>query len=104
MTDQATDHAKQIETAAKKKLADEKAAREKIAQEAPEAGKPTPTQEENDLAALGVHVPEHEPDGSPEEAPHAAPHDKTKHKQSEANKPASTGQYQTRAARPESST
>jgi hypothetical protein len=27
-------------------------------------GKPTPTQEENDLAALGVHITEHEADGS----------------------------------------
>ena len=29
--------------------------------------KPTPTQEENDLAASGVHIPEHEADGSPEQ-------------------------------------
>jgi hypothetical protein len=27
-------------------------------------GKPTPTQEELDLAALGAHILEHEPDGS----------------------------------------
>jgi hypothetical protein len=27
-------------------------------------GKPTPTQEENDLAALGAHILEHESDGS----------------------------------------
>ena len=27
--------------------------------------KPTPTQEENDLAAMGQHVHEKEPDGSP---------------------------------------
>jgi len=27
-------------------------------------GKPTPTQEENDLAALGAHFTEHEADGS----------------------------------------
>jgi hypothetical protein len=27
-------------------------------------GKPTPTQEENDLAKMGAHVAEHEPDGS----------------------------------------
>jgi hypothetical protein len=27
-------------------------------------GKPTPTQEENDLAALGVHITEHDEDGS----------------------------------------
>jgi hypothetical protein len=29
--------------------------------------KPTPTQEENDLAAVGQHVMDKEPDGSPEE-------------------------------------
>jgi hypothetical protein len=27
-------------------------------------GKPTPTQEENDLAVCGAHILEHEPDGS----------------------------------------
>jgi hypothetical protein len=27
-------------------------------------GKPTPTQEENDMAVLGAHILEHEPDGS----------------------------------------
>jgi hypothetical protein len=31
------------------------------------AGKPTPTQEENDRAALGEHILEHEKDGSEEE-------------------------------------
>jgi len=85
--------------AAKKRLADEKAAREKIAQDAPEAPKPTPTQEENDLAALGVHVPEHEPDGSPLQDPFAQQLEKQT-KQAEAKKPATAGQYQTRATRP----
>lgn len=52
---------------ARKKVADERSAREKATKEAPAAVKPTPTQEENDLAAMGVHNTEHEPDGSPEE-------------------------------------
>lgn len=83
--------------AAKKRLADEKAARD--AREAPEPGKPTPTQNENDLAALGVHITEHEPDGSPPQDPNAP-----QTKQAEAKRPGQTAQYQTRAARPESST
>jgi hypothetical protein len=57
-------------------------------------GRPTPTQEENDLAALGGH-PELEPDGSPEEGPTHLGH---AGKQSEA-RPAG-GNYQTRAATP----
>jgi hypothetical protein len=32
-------------------------------------GKPTPTQEENDLHMLGVHLERHEDDGSGEEPP-----------------------------------
>jgi len=87
--------------AAKKRLAEEKAAREKMVQEAPEAPKPTPTQEENDLAALGVHVPEKEPDGSPLQDPFAQQLEKEKQsKQAEAKKPAPAAQYQTRASRP----
>ena len=31
-------------------------------------GKPTPTQEENDLAACGAHILAHEPDGSDPDA------------------------------------
>jgi hypothetical protein len=84
-----TEHA----TAAKKKLADERAARDKAnEQQAKTAGttKPTPTQEENDLAAMGVHVLEHEPDGSPD--PNEA-----QTKQAEAGK---RGNYQTRTATP----
>jgi hypothetical protein len=79
----------------KKRLADERAAREKTQaeqREAQSAVKPTPTQAENDLAASGVHVSEHEPDGSPEEV---SPHVK---RQAEANKPAAgRGDYSTRA-------
>jgi hypothetical protein len=80
--------------AAKKRLADEKQAREKVHAEHREAMsgvKPTPTQEENDLAAMGVHVLEHEPDGStdPNEA---------QTKQAEADK--RTSSYKTRQATP----
>ena len=40
-------------------------------------GKPTPTQEENDMAACGAHILEHEADGSDPD-PHASSAD-TKH-------------------------
>lgn len=87
---------------AKKIIAEQRHAREQAAKEAPEAPKPTPTQEENDMAAMGVHLAEHEPDGSPEQDQNylsQSPHDR-QHKQSEARKPANTGQYATRAATP----
>jgi hypothetical protein len=54
-------------------------------------GKPTPTQQENDLAACGAHFHEHEADGSDP--------DPFQTKQSEAAKP-SGGSYQTRQATP----
>ena len=52
--------------AAKKQMADDKKALElSQAQYARKTkGKPTPTQEENDLAACGAHILEHEADGS----------------------------------------
>jgi hypothetical protein len=82
----------------KKRLADERAARDKAQAEHREATaktKPTPTQEENDVAASGEHVSEHEPDGSPVEG---EPHIK---RQAEANKPAAgRGDYSTRAMEP----
>jgi hypothetical protein len=53
-------------------------------------GKPTPTQEENDLAAHGAHFHEHEADGSDPD-PNIA-------KQSEPSKPTGGG-YQTRQSR-----
>jgi hypothetical protein len=79
MSEQATAEAKKV-------LADDKEVRAKQdAQRAVMAkAKPTPTQEECDLAALGVHVEEHEEDGSPLEK-----------KELDAKKPA--GSYQTRA-------
>lgn len=86
----------------KKRLADEKAAREKASKEtAKTAGeaKPTPTQEENDLAALGVHVAEHEPDGSPPDV-HVPPdvYGSAQNKKLEADRP--SGGYTTRTATP----
>jgi hypothetical protein len=80
---------------AKQRIADGKEAVERSRAEYAERmkGKPTPTQEENDLAAEGAHILEHEHDGSGED-PHAQVR-----KTSEAKRPAS-GQYQTRQATP----
>jgi hypothetical protein len=55
-------------------------------------GKPTPTQEENDLAALGAHFHEHEPDGSDLD-----PGIEANRKQMEAKKPQEGAGYSTRA-------
>jgi hypothetical protein len=94
-----------IKENAKKKIAEHKSAREQQVKDAPEQGKPTPTQEENDLAAMGVHVLEKEPDGSAEQQPfaetllHGSKHDKEHHdKQASAKTP--TPSYQTRQSRP----
>ena len=77
----------------KKKLAEDREARSKATKDV-SAVKPTPTQEENDLAASGVHVTEHEDDGSGPDP------NVLQDKQSEANKPAAKGSYQTRTAAP----
>ena len=85
--------------AAKKQLAENKKASDKSKAASQEAskGKPTPTQEENDLAALGAHVNEKEDDGSgpdpnaPPSDPSAAP----KHLEG-----GGAGGYQTRQATP----
>jgi len=73
--------------------------------------KPTPTQEENDRAAMGEHVMDKEPDGSPPDpgAPpdaHGKPPEEgiTGDPKRKAINPASSGQYQTRAHRPEMKT
>jgi sRNA-binding protein len=95
MTD--TDHtaaAKKHADETRKKLKEDRDAREKASKErAKTAGdtKPTPTQEENDLAASGVYIEEHEDDGSGPD-PNAPA---TKDKQMAADKP---GGYQTRTA------
>ena len=55
-----------LSEAAQKQLEADRAASERSRQEFAERtkGKPTPTQEENDIAALGGHILEHEDDGS----------------------------------------
>ena len=83
------------ETAAKEELAKSNEAKAKSVADASHPSTPTPTQEENDLAALGVHTDEHADDGSgpsPEMA-------MTKTRQSEPSKQTGGG-YQTRAAAP----
>ena len=80
---------------AKKKLAEQREARAKTTSEQAEKmanSKPTPTQEENDLAASGVHVVEHEDDGS-------GPEPKPESKHLDPKKPTSTGSYPTRTMR-----
>ena len=91
------------EEATKKRLAEEKQAREKVhveQRDASSAVKPTPTQAENDLAASGVHVVDHEPDGSPPDPGVAG----TAHgaRQVEAAKPTGRGNYPTRSVQPQS--
>ena len=98
-----TDHDKGGD-ATRKRLADERSAREKKQAEQRDAMagvKPTPTQEENDLAASGEPVTEHEPDGSPPDPNVAAVSEPTKTRQSEA-KPSTSqrSDYQTRATAP----
>ena len=81
--------------AAKQRLAEARDASEVSREQFAERmkGKPTPTQEENDLAAHGVHILEHEHDGSAPDPNVQAT------KTSEAKKPTG-GQYQTRQAAP----
>ena len=89
MANEASEH----ESAARKKLAEAKTAREKATKDRAKSVseiKPTPTQEECDLAAMGVYLAEHEDDGSGSDVP-GTPEDKA----IEA-KPKST--YSTRAA------
>jgi len=78
--------------AAHQRIADAKEATERSRAEYADRmkGKPTPTQEENDLAAEGAHILEHEHDGSDPD-PHVAAR-----KTSEAKKPG--GGYETRQA------
>ena len=73
---------------AKKRLVEEQKASDRSRDDFVERmkGKPTPTQDENDLHALGAYFHEHEADGSGPD-PHQT-------KQIEANKP--SGGYQTR--------
>jgi hypothetical protein len=81
------------EAQAKQQLAQDQVLTEKSKQQYLDRmkGKPTPTQEENDLAALGAQFHEHEPDGSDP--------DPFQTKQMEPKKPAGGG-YQTRQSTP----
>ena len=62
----------------RKRLSEQRSEREKASKEHARMAseiKPTPTQEECDLAAEGVYLEEHEPDGSPSDVP-GTPEDK----------------------------
>jgi hypothetical protein len=76
---------------ARKQLAEEKKLSDQSRAEYAERskGKPTPTQEENDLAMLGAHILEHEDDGSGPE-----PH-QTRQLEADKRRPAT---YQTKGA------
>jgi|SRR4029077_19619394 len=87
--------------AAKRQLDENRVVRERSYAEYQERmkGKPTPTQEENDRAALGEHVTEKEDDGSgPDPGVHAQQQLKQQ-RQSEAQS-SSKGGYQTRSVPP----
>ena len=89
--------------ATKRRLADEKAAREKKQAEQRDAMagvKPTPTQEENDLAASGEHLGEHEPDGSPPDPNAPPPAVEPKTRETKPSQQSQRGDYSTRTAAP----
>ena len=91
---------------AKKQLAEAQEARKEQdeARKALEGSKPTPTQEENDLAKLGVHMVEHEDDGSgPEKLVITARYPgEVRSMESQGGKPSQS--YQTRNVKSSSST
>jgi TRAP-type C4-dicarboxylate transport system substrate-binding protein len=96
-TKQQHEAAKKHAEETKKRLGEEREAREKASKERAKAAgdvKPTPTQEEADMAASGVYLSEHEDDGSGPDP--NVPQTKDS-KQSEA-KPAAKGGYATRAS------
>lgn len=62
-------------------------------------GKPTPTQAENDRAAMGEHVMEKEPDGSEEQPENSGPGGASRRKTSEPIH-TTAGGYQTRQSTP----
>lgn len=110
MADERNDERQKATETAKRRLAASKEARDRTreAQEAAENVKPTPTQEENDLAALGAPVMEKEPDGSPEQASTIIPDPdapsrpaSTETRQIEGRRPSQQQGYQTRAATPQ---
>jgi hypothetical protein len=94
--------------ATKKRLADERAAREKAQNERiAEQVKPTPTQDENDLVASGVYLAEHEADGSQEQPPGADPkkHEQhklgTEHREARPAAGSTHSSYSTRTTKPQ---
>jgi hypothetical protein len=94
-TEYAENHATET---ARKRLAEEREYSDRTKAEAVERlkGKPTPTQEENDLSALGAHVLMHEHDGSVD--PIAILKGQLEERHMEADRPA--GSYQTRQSKP----
>ena len=86
------------EAQAKEQVAKSNEVKAKQVEQAYHASTPTPTQEENDLAAEGAHILEHEHDGSDPD-PHVEART-ARSKTSEAKKPATQGSYQTRQAAP----
>lgn len=72
-----------------------------------EGVKPTPTQEENDRAALGEHVLDKEPSGAPPEEdlrPDVRGHVREREGRKVEARPQQRGAYETRAARPATTT
>jgi hypothetical protein len=70
------------------------------------ASKPTPTQDENDSAAMGDHVMQKEPDGSPEEESPVVQQQKAAEARKKKSMEAKSGQpgYQTRTVQPKPAT
>ena len=88
--------------AAKKQAAENRAAREKAQEHYNSTigkSRPTPTQEENDMAKLGAHLESHEDDGSGPDPNDPAHPNHPLHGKQETAKP-SAGGYATRAATP----
>jgi hypothetical protein len=87
---------------AKKVHAEQQKATEKSRAEFAERtkGKPTPTQEENDLAMLGCHILEHEEDGSGPD-PFNKPHEE-RHIEADKSSHSRPQNYATRQSRPAS--
>jgi len=93
------------EADAKASIKEEGDARAKMLEaQAERQGRPTPTQEENDLVALGVPQPTLSPDGSgpdPRFKPPGGPYG-TESKEAKPAPSSSAGGYQTRSAHPSS--
>ena len=94
--------AKDATALAKEQLAKDKEAADRSTQEATELlskGKPTPTQEENDLAKLGAPIESHEDDGSGPDVKFVMRRE-VESKQVEAKPQSQQAGYQTRSTQP----